>query len=429
MRIIIFGLSVIIFTPLVAGDASMIPVSGSKSLALGGYYYAGKDHVTAAFSNPARLLHMVGKGLAVNISDRAGQQQCRQSKLDLHRSFLYNDFSGAAGIYWVPSPKFGLAVLYNRALDYSVRWPLAMSFNEGGTERLYGFQLTSRMRTEAISPIVGVRLGPLSLGLAVNIYNISRQFGFPVGNKEWETNSANPAYQMDIKQQGSSLGWSVGFSVPMSSQLRIGGMVRSGFTQNLSGNARTDLFFDLDSLVSKTAVDGKFQQPLSGGIGIMYKINNQFSVNLDVAMQLWGNSLSNYEFSYKDTAWTARMPAAPRDSITGYYWKNIPLDFKNSFDLAVGVEYTDVNDLQYRCGYRFSSTPNANNSYSLLFPNVNRHWFSVGIGLRYENYRLDLSLAYSVGIATSIKKEDEPYFYGEYDLNTILPSVNVEYQF
>ncbi|MCF7885013.1 MAG: outer membrane protein transport protein [Candidatus Marinimicrobia bacterium] len=412
-----------------AGASDMEPVTSAKSLALGGYYYAGYDDITAAYNNPAGILSFAGSGFAINLNGRAGRQLCEQSEYDLHRSFRATDYSGSAGIYWVPTSKLGFALLYNRAIDYSLDWPLAMSFNVKGTERLYGLHVTSRCRVDALSPAIALRLGSLSLGFAGNLYNVYKKFGFPVGNLNWESNSANPIYLMKQEMQGTAIGWSVGFNYPLTSKLEIGGILRSGYTRNLSGDAETDLFFDLDSLAKKTSIESEFQMPFSGGLGILYKVTEQLSFNLDITTQLWENTLSHYEFNYEDTAWTNRMPDAARDSITGYYWQKMPLNFENSLDVSIGLEYDTNKDLKYRCGYRFSKTPNSNQTYSLLFPDVNQHWFSAGIGFTYDNYLIDLSLAYSFGIASNIKETEDPYFYGEYDTRTILPSINVEYKF
>ncbi|MCF7740161.1 MAG: outer membrane protein transport protein [Candidatus Marinimicrobia bacterium] len=412
-----------------AGSSDMEPVTSGKSLALGGYYFAGTDDITSAFNNPARIMDFTKNGFAFNITGRSGRQKCRQSENDLHRSFISTDYSGAAGLYWIPSSSLGFALVYNRAADYSLDWPWAISFDQSGTERLYGFHVTAQKRIDVISPIAGFRFGPLGIGVSANLYRVNNEFGFPVGNYDWETNQADPVYLMEMNMQGNAIGWSIGFNYAFNSNFKVGGSLRSGFSQKLDGDAKNDMFFELDSLAETTGIESDFEMPLTGGMGILYKINKNLSINLDFITQLWGNTITSYEFNYNDTAWVNRMPKASKDSLTGYYWTDMPVDFKNNFEIAIGLEYKANNDMHYRFGYRYSKTPNSEQTYSLLYPDVNQHWFSTGIGFEYENYLIDMSCAYSNGIENDIKENNDSYFYGKYDNWSLLPSINIEYKF
>jgi len=411
-----------------AGDASTAPITSAKSLALGGYNYAGLDGITTTFQNPGKILSTPGFGLAMNIIDRAGQQQCQKGSRDIHRSYLFNDFSGSAGIYWVPNQKFGLAMVYNRALDYSVRWPLALMFTENGITRLYGFQLKSRLIADAYSQVFGLQVGKMSLGAAINIYQIYQQFEFPISNPEWQTNRTNPVYALNLEQEDNAIGWSLGFILPITTTIKVGGSIRSGVDFDLEGNAKTDCFYALDSLAKKSRLHSRFQMPMTGGIGILYKPTDQLNLNIDLSSEFWGSTQSKLDFNYSDTAWSAIIAAAPRDSITGYWRSEMPFYDRNSFVFAIGLEYSGENNLKYRIGYNYQTTPNSDRSYSLLLPNVNQHRISAGIGFLFNQFYLDLSIAYSVGVAKDIKKSQDEYFYGKYDTKTIIPSINVEYQ-
>jgi len=167
---------------------------------------------------------------------------------------------------------------------------------------------------------------------------------------------------------------------------------------------------------------------MTGGIGILYKPTDQLNLNIDLSSEFWGSTQSKLDFNYSDTAWSAIIAAAPRDSITGYWRSEMPFYDRNSFVFAIGLEYSGENNLKYRVGYNYQTTPNSDRSYSLLLPNVNQHRISAGIGFLFNQFYLDLSIAYSVGVAKDIKKSQDEYFYGKYDTKTIIPSINVEYQ-
>jgi len=414
---------------VIAGDSNLSLITSTRALSLGGHYYAGSDNITSTFTNPAKVLCTLGFGFDMNVNDRAGQQMNYKSNGDLYRSYLLDDFSGSAGMYWVPSTKIGFGLVYNRALDYSVRWPLAMLFNVNNVKRVYGFQLTSRLRADAISPVIGFRLRQLALGFSANIYSFNSHLSFPVSNPEYELNGEDPAYQLDIVQTGQAFSWNTGFVYMVSNQLRVGGSLRGGVSVDLSGNANTDLFFDIDSTAQKSQVNSRIKTPTIGGLGILYKINDNLSLNLDVTASLWGSTLSSSEFAYDDTAWVSRIPITVQDSVTGYSLSKQPLEFRNSFDIGLGIEYRTEGNLQYRFGYRFTQTPNSKQSFSLLMPEVNRHWFSLGIGYQQAGYIIDLGIAYSLGIGKEIPDSVSEHFSGEYDSKVIIPSINVRYVF
>jgi len=412
-----------------AGEAHTVPITSAKSLALGGYYYAGSDGITTTFQNPGKIMSLKGFGLAINAIDRAGQQECKKGNRDIHRSYLFNDFSGSAGIYWVPNPRFGLAMVYNRALDYSARWPLALMFTDNnGINRLYGFQLKSRLIADAYSQVFGLQVGKLSLGAAISIYQLYQQLEFPISNPEWQASKTSPVYALNLEQRDNAVGWSAGFILPVSSTIQLGGSIRSGVNFDLEGHAKTDCFYALDSLAKKSRLRSKFQIPLNGGLGILYKPTEQLNINLDLSSEFWGSTQSTLDFNYSDTAWSAIIAEAPQDTITGYWRSEMPFYNRNSYAFAIGLEYSGENNLKYRVGYTYQTTPNSDRSYSLLFPNVNQHRISAGIGFLYNQFYIDLSIAYSMGFAKDIKKSQNEYFYGKYDTKTIVPSINIEYQ-
>ena len=422
-------LIMLISSGIYAGDANTNPIVSAKSLALGGYYYAGSDDITTAFLNPAKIFCSQGVGFAVNIIDRAGRQQLKKENGDIHRSYLFNDFSGSAGIYWVPNPRFGLAAVYNRALDYSVRFPFVLLFTENNVDRLYGFQLKSRIIADAFSPVIGLRIGALSFGAAINVYQLYQQFGFPISNSEWLTDNTDPVYALNLKQNGSAVGWSFGFIFPLTPSVQIGGGIRSGVKVDLEGNAKTEYFSDLDSLSAKSKLHSQFNLPLTGGLGILLQPTSQLRINLDFSTEFWKNTPSALDFNYSDTAWTARMAEVSRDSITGYYQTGMPFYNRNGYVLAFGLEYSGDDNLKYRFGYAYQISPNSNHSSSLLFPNVSQHWISTGIGFIYNQFYIDITIAYSLGITTRVRAEHNDFFAGKYDTKTILPALSIKYRF
>lgn len=414
---------------MIAGDSNMAPITSTRALSLGGYYYAGRDNVTSAYSNPAKVLCYPGIGFDINVNSIAGQNSLKKPDGDLHRSFLSYDLIGSAGLYWTKK-RLGFGLIYNnQALHYSVRWPLAMLFEVNGSDRVYGYKLTSRLQADAISPVIGFKISQVFLGISANIYSINRELAYPMSNPDFKTNGGDPTYQLTMKQNGNAIAWNAGFLAMISHHLRIGGSIRTGVTSELSGNAFSKIFFDVDSTSQKSKVSSQIEIPLSGGLGIIYKLNDRMSVNLDATLSLWSNTASSVEYIYSDTAWVSRLPEYNQDSITGYYWEEQLREFENSLDIGLGIEYKTDSNMYYRFGYRFTQTPNSERNYSLLFPEVNRHWVSLGLGYQQGDYIFDLGIIYSVGISTKVSENDNQYFSGKYSSRTVIPSLNIRYMF
>lgn len=427
--VIIYAIILISSVTMIAGDSNMSPITSTRALSLGGHYYAGRDNITSTFTNPAKVLCSPGLGFDINLNNVAGQHSNNRSNGDLHRSFFFSDMNGSAGLYWAKT-RFGFGLVYNnQALHYSVRWPLALLFEVNNVNRVFGYQLTSRLSADVIAPVLGFKFGRLSLGISANFYALDRQLAFPIGNRDYTINGNNPAYQLKISQTGNAVGWNAGFVTFTSNRFRIGGSVRSGVSTDLSGNAFSEIFFDIDSTSSKSGISSQIEIPLIGGLGVLYKVNDRLSLNLDATVSLWDQVQSSCEYTYLDTAWVSRLPQSDPDSITGYFWQEQPWEFRNTLDIGLGLEYKTDGHMLYRFGYRFTQTPNGEKMYSLLFPEVNRHWFSVGLGYQQGGYSFDLGIAYSVGARTDIVAEANQNLPGEYHSKTIISSLNVKYMF
>ncbi len=419
------------FSMVMAGDANFNEVTGTKSLALGGLYYAGPDEITSAFSNPSRVLVSSGFGFSVHTAGKAGRYEYRKENNDLHRSHYINDFGGSAGLYWMFSPNAGIATLYNRVHDYSVRWPLALIFNVNNLDRLYGFEMISETRTDVISQVFGLKVKKLSIGFAVSYYDLKQHFAYPMLNSDYPVNKKNPAYSVDLKLQGNAYGFSSGFMFPLSPSLQVGGAVRSSVQWDTEGKAKTDFFAArVDSLQSQSNITGNFKVPVNGGLGFLYRMNDQFNLNCDISADFWEDVPSKINIEYSDTGWTSRMNGVDADSVIGFSWTHIPFYSRNSFSAGIGMEYIPNDELAFRFGYRYQSNPNDKEAYSFLFPTVSQHILSSGIRfVIYEKYMIDLGIAYAIGTKVRVKETDNNRFPGTYKAATIIPSMNLRYTF
>jgi long-subunit fatty acid transport protein len=96
-------------------------------------------------------------------------------------------------------------------------------------------------------------------------------------------------------------------------------------------------------------------------------------------------------------------------------------------DLGIGFEYVSESMISYRVGYLYSQSPNSNETYSFLYPAVDTHTMSLGVGLKEGNLLFDASLSYTMGIERAVNTSTIANLKGTYDYDSIIPMVTLKY--
>jgi len=263
--------------------------------------------------------------------------------------------------------------------------------------------------------------------MTANFYRVSQHTAFPQANELWFSGTGLSAYQFEFEQDGWAVGGNLGMMTDISERLRIGAVVRSAYKASLDGTATSQMFVDLDSARSTVNLSSDFEMPWVFGAGVVYKLNASMEFNLDASYSLWSSIQESYNFEFGSSVWETGLAQA--DTVTGIRGGTFALQYENTFDLGIGFEYAPPQGLAYRLGYRFSQSPNSEMTYNFLFPGVDQHWLSGGIGYSAENYTLSISLAYALGVAKEIRSSENPNAFGTYDSNTIVPVANLKYKF
>jgi long-subunit fatty acid transport protein len=424
--VVLLGL-VVVAQMALAGGTEFFPGFGGRTLARNGLYIAGIDGLTATVTNPAAIIYLKGRGLELSIIDRAEQQEFDSPTRGLFRSFRKNDFSLGGGAYWLLSPRFATAATYYRAADYQVEWPFAMVRTKENNVELLAFDMFNRIQSDAIVPTIAFHLYDIAFGLAVNVYHIRQHTAFPLANEEWYQDRGLSAYQFEYKQDAWAYGFSLGIMAPLSNKLRAAGMIRSGYKVTLKGDAKSRMLADLDSTATNANLSADFEMPWSFGAGLVYQLSEHVEMNVDATYSLWENVQKNFAFEFDNPHWQNRL--AKVDTVTGIQASRFPLAFDNSINFGVGFEYAPAGELTYRAGYHFSQSPNSAATYSLFFPGVDQHRFSIGLGYKAESYAIDSSVSYSLGVSKKLSRADNAHSPGKYDSNNVVIGVNLQYQF
>jgi len=411
---------VLMIRDLPAGGFDYNTTFGTRAFSLDGLYYAGNAGLGSVFSNPAGLGLLRGIALEGSIINKIEQNEFSNSIRGFYKSYNNENYSAGGGAYWNINEQFTVAAAYHPFIDYRVDWPFVVLRNTDITP----FSMMNRLEINSISPAVAFHSGPLYIGLAGNVYQSVNQINFPRYNPDTVGFSD---YQFEYNMDAWSFGGTLGILYDINESLRAGLLVKSGFELAYEGDARSKMFFDTDSSASTAALSTKFEIPWKFGFGVLYLLNRNVALNIDISYSLWGSTKKSRDFVFDNQVWQNNTSGI--DSLTGFAANSIALNFNNSIDFGIGFEYAGDGGILYRAGYRFSQSPASSETYNFLFPTGDQNILSAGIGYKEENLTIDAGIAYHFGITKTIEMSDSKYLFGEYFTDGYIPSLTIRYEF
>jgi long-subunit fatty acid transport protein len=200
--------------------------------------------------------------------------------------------------------------------------------------------------------------------------------------------------------------------------------IQSSSQIDVDGDLKSDLFKEVYELPTDVKVKTKWVTPWKVSIGGMYKLNQKLAMNLDVSMNLYSGSEELLSHEIENTVIENEL--SPADSIIGLSGNGLETNFKNAINIGIGFEYVPSNSLSYRISYLYNQSAQEKSMYSHLFPNIDQHWFSAGIGITQSKFLIDITLSYALGLSTSID-DNSAVLGGEYKSQLFIPSVTIKY--
>jgi long-subunit fatty acid transport protein len=409
---------------VIAGDATLKSTSNSRTLSLGGLYYAGNDGLSSILNNAAGVFYSKSRTIELSIIDAIGQSELDNPINGLYRSFQEDDLILGAGLFWPIADNLIFSIGYQRVYNYRVSWPFAVFSSNDSSSVLQAFDMKNSIVVDAILPSFAINFGIFSIGASFSAYNVNYNSAFPLSNNKWSEGIGLPAYQMEYKMDAWTFGFNAGIMVEIGNSLRGGAFVRSSFSADLKGDANSELFSSVDSLSSTSSISTTYQYPWIIGAGFLYKVSDHLAINLDCQYSLFENATESLDIKFGNQEWELQDYAV--DSLTGINPADILLAFQNTIDVGLGAELIFEN-WSFRGGYRFDQSTNSLRSYNFLYPTVDRHWIAFGFGYNDSAFFVDVTAAYAVGVRTNIISY--PSVSGIYDSETIKIALTMRYNF
>ncbi|MEO8398786.1 MAG: outer membrane protein transport protein, partial [Ignavibacteriaceae bacterium] len=308
--------------------------------------------------------------------------------------------------------------------NYQVDWPFLFLRNSDSSQVILAFNFYNRIKINSITPAAAFKFGDFSLGISANIYQVKQEVTFPQANERWPNNVGLAAYQFEYMLDAWTFGGTVGFMYDVNSDLRIGAKIKSGFKADLKGDAKSTMFAELDSSSSLVNVNSSFEIPWSFGGGIVYSLSENLKLNIDAEYSLWGSNKKNLSYNFNNSVWQSGLTET--DSVTGINASSFSLNYNNTIDAGFGLEYSSP-EIVYRFGYRFNQSPNSNSTYSYLFPSVDQHIFSLGIGYKDERLTIDAAISYAWGVSKDVDSSANQNLFGSYSSSGYIPTITLKY--
>lgn len=342
-------------------------------------FVATADNPSAIYYNPAGITQIQGQNLRAGLyglyldptfhapagSPIQGTFH-NQDKLNAIPQFFYtytkenSPLSFGLGAY---SP-FGL----------SARWPQGTGFRTVATE--------GSLKYFTVNPVVALKLSDkLSIGggVTANYAQIDLRQGLFYPTQPFD------AFQ--FSGDGWAVGYNLGAMFKPIEQLSFGVSFRSGTEINFQGHTSDHNNVPISGLGIPTfneriGASSRFKFPLKAIFGVSYRPTPKWNVEFNADYTDWNQV----------QAVTVKQDRAPL-----VLPQNIPivLDWESSWYYEFGATRYFDNNWHVSAGYIFNENSMPSAHYQPLVSDLDRHFFSAGVG--YKGKRFDFDVAYQFG--------------------------------
>lgn len=409
---------------------------GAKAKAMGGSFRAIANDWSAAYYNPAGLFYVTENQLTINEVitnyrfEYTPDVTMNGYPIGFYEGEIYNRYEiitnpTLGGFLKVPVKNkdfvFGFAIF--QPFDMNNAWQLFGSLNNSAS--LPGQQLEHNFDAVAMNAVVAFELmeNKLSLGFSGGLLKGDLDYGgFFLRDNPADPNAD---YYEDITSRPNNLvtEWQKADGDGLGANLRIGLLAKPtpkitfGLSYAMKSTVTVDgdvhfnyympdiPYYDsnfpdsADYILTSGAVytnSGTFETeiklPSQVAAGIALQVTDKLLVAGDLEYTMWSD-FEGYVFDY-----TIPNPNLTRNArINAWAAENmsVPVDWDNTLRGSIGLQYAYNDKLQLRCGYAADQTPvKLGTLHPAFFDSGLKHSFNLGLGLIFENVRLDFSTEY-----------------------------------
>lgn len=340
---------------------------------------AHSDNASAIFYNPALLNKLEGTQFRAGpifvmprrefTSDLDGEKHKTKSEIFFPSTFYFSHN---------PNERlaFGLGIFspFGLGIDWGEKW-----------EGRY-LATKSEMQTYNINPSIAIQVTPwLSLGGGVNFLfvNTSLERKVPL----FLINPDLPDGNQRFKGDGDGIGYNLSIALDLPADFAVGISYRSQIKVDIEG----DLTFklpdpDMASLLPDTKARTAMELPQIVHAGISYSGFERLILEAGLRWEGWS--------SFRSLRLKTNQPII--DPVSLLPTKEVIEEkrWKDTYSFNFGAEY-QLNDIvTLRAGYGFGGNPVPDDTFDPAFPDSNTQVFTLGTGINYKRFNMDLAYAY-----------------------------------
>ncbi len=358
-----------------------LPDQDAFATARGEAFVATADNPSAIYYNPAGLTQLEGSNLRGGLYGIYVDSSFTPPSVAFNHGQTYNNqdyFAAIPQIFYAYTPtnmplSFGLGVY--APFGGKSSWPQDTGFRT--------VALDGSLTYVTINPAVAYKLLPsLSIGGGVMVNYAKMELG------QGLISSYLPPNINFFRFTGD--GWSVGYNLGVLWQphenISIGANFRSSATVTLNGQTEFEQFgvAGFYPATSRSA-HTDLQFPLTATVGISYRPTSNWNVEFDADYTDWS--------SFGSTTIHQANPPAPMspDGVS------LTLDWQASWMYELGATRYFVNGWHASAGVVYNGNSVPNTYYSPIVADMDRYFFSTGIGYKGKQFSCDIAYQFGYG--------------------------------
>lgn len=392
------------------GEGFAVYEWSARGVALGGATMARAADPSAVAANPAATVHLPGAQVQAGLSMvmPVGKIKFNDDANGRHGRYKVADE------YWpMPSAYFTYQATDKITLGIGeyTRFGLGLDYPKNWHGR-YNIQ-NIELQTASVTPVAAFRLtDKLSVGIGFEAMYLD------VLIKKANATPYGADIRAKIEADNVAFGGNLSLHYKLNEQWAFGAIYRSAVQHEIEGDVRLSLPAAMGGGHVSSDAHANLTLPESFAASVSYSPRPDLSVELMATWTRWSR------FRYLNIHFDDNPISDGADSTK--HWKD-------AWRLGIGLEYSPLDWLDLRVGYVWDGCPVSEGHEDYLIPTANRQIWSLGTGMRWNDWTLDLAYAFLYAHSRSYTARpgnpDWVYKSKTYDTRSHIVSFSVGYKF
>lgn len=358
---------------------SFVP-PGARSLGMGGAFIGLADDATAAYTNPAGLTQLVNKEFSLEYRNARFSTEFIAGDLPQYDTASSSEDGVGFLSFVMPFENWAIALYRHEFLRYSTDF-----IGAADSDFLFPFATEIDVKGVNYGVAAAFRFNP----------QFSAGVGVAYSQFDLDSITARPEFAAGQRGDDDDIIFNVGLQWKPSDRLSLGAVYRDG--GNFQYTADSVFLNQAGQLVQRAGFpkdDVEFNVPTSYGIGLNYKVTENFGINFDVA-----------RMEYSDLTSAVRSSLVPDGPAADAEVKQLEID--DGTEIRLGAEYVYAEakypiviraglwrDPEHTVRFRGEPDPNFPNAVAnaLIFSvGDDEMHYTVGLGMAFEKFQIDVA--------------------------------------